>query len=85
MFASICKRAVLYFQEIVIPVLITAPEKLRYQIKSLIYDAQEGFSKTFLISSVLPPGFAVAAFFPGTLMVACQRKESKRQAGRLNA
>lgn len=52
-----------------ISVLITAPEKLRYRIKSLIYEAQEGFSKAFLVS----PGFPVPAFF---------REEGEREADR---
>lgn len=68
-----------------ISVLITVSEKLRYQIKSLIYEAQEGFYKTFLFSPVPPPGFPVPTFFTGTLMAACQRKESERQAERENA
>lgn len=60
-----------------ISVLITAPEKLRYRIKSLIYEAQEGFSKAFLVS----PGFAVPAFFT-TSFVAAGGEEGEREAGR---
>lgn len=65
-----------------ISVLITVPEKLRYQIKSLIYEAQEGFYKTFLVSPVPPPGFPIPAFFPGTWRRARGRRARGRQTDR---
>lgn len=57
-----------------ISLLITVPEKLRYQIMSLIYEAQKGFYATFLFSPA--PASLAPAFAHG------RRKESERQTDR---
>lgn len=80
-------------KKIVISLLITVPEKLRYGIKPLIYEAREGFFlfyETFLFSSLPPPGFAPSPPPPPPPRVLYslarggvpERKESERQADR---